>query len=189
LTKGFPSRVLKLDFSEREVATSLEVRIMEGADKALSVHGFIPLAMGMQGESLAFGPPSCHRPKVFDNPIATGEARMHNQLTYILAGSRFMHGLRLVGRDAGERSVSRLRHVLQRWIEQYVRSENLMSESEMAQRPLRAGLVHLHEIPGNPHRFNLVAFLLPKFGTLDELKIEIRLTAEIVLPASRSDPQ
>jgi type VI secretion system protein ImpC len=189
LTKGFPARVLKHDFSEHEVATSLEVRIMEGADKALSVHGFIPLVMGIHGESLAFWTPSCHRPKVFENPIATSEARMHNQLTYVLAGSRFMHGLKVLVRDAGEHSRARLGQLLQQWIMQYVCVNDQAPESERAQRPLRAAVVSLHETPGNPESVKMVAFLLPKFGRLNELKIELRLIAEIALPVSSIDPQ
>lgn len=184
LTRELPARGNEFGFVEGEVATSLEVRIAEGADKALSVHGFVPLVMGKQGEALLFWAPSCHRPKVFDNPFATINAIMFSQLTYLLAGSRFMHCLKLIGRDANEHSRARLEHILNQWIAQNIHTNDELPESEMAQRPLRSGLVHLHEIPDNPESFRMVAFLLPRFGRLTELKIELRLATEISLPAA-----
>jgi type VI secretion system protein ImpC len=127
---------------------------------------------------------SAQKPKVYDQPAASANARISAQLPYILAVSRFAHYLKAMMRDkiGGYTSQSEAQSFLNRWISQYVVSNDDAPFNVKAQRPLKEARVDVSEIPGKPGCYRAVSFLRPHFQ-LDELTISMRLVADLPPPA------
>ena len=70
---------------------------------------------------------------------------------------------------------------LNKWITNYVTTDDTASASTKAKYPLREARIEVMEIPGKAGAYRAVAFLRPHFQ-LDELTVSLRLVAE--LPAS-----
>jgi type VI secretion system protein ImpC len=79
-------------------------------------------------------------------------------------------------------SANNVETFLNRWIQQYVTSDDNASQEVKAQHPLRDATVEVSEVPGKPGVYRAVSFIRPHFQ-LDELSVSLRLVAE--LPASQ----
>ena len=86
----------------RGVATkcSTDVIITDAQEQELDELGFIPLCHCHDTNYSAFyGTTSIQKPKKYDEPAATVNARLSAMLQYILCVSRFAHYLKVIGRD------------------------------------------------------------------------------------------
>jgi type VI secretion system protein ImpC len=128
---------------------------------------------------------SAQKPKAYDSDAATANARISAQLPYIFAVSRFAHYLKAMMRDkiGGYMSRSEAEAFLNRWIMNYVVSNDNVSMDVKASRPLKDARVDVVEIPGKPGAYRAVAFLRPHFQ-LDELSVSMRLVADLPQPAA-----
>src|SRR5579862_3002344 len=185
LVEGLPVHTFKTGEGDVAMKCPTEVPITDRREKELADLGFAPL-VHCKGTDYAafFSVQSAQKPKVYDQPSATANARISAQLPYILAVSRFAHYLKAMMRDkiGGYMSRSEAESFLNTWIANYVVGNDDAPLSVKAQRPLKEARVDVMEIPGKPGCYRAVAFLRPHFQ-LDELTISMRLVADLPQPA------
>jgi type VI secretion system protein ImpC len=70
---------------------------------------------------------------------------------------------------------------LNRWISNYVVTNDTASQEIKARHPLREARIEVTEVAGKPGAYKAVAFLRPHFQ-LDELTVSLRLVAELPPP-------
>jgi type VI secretion system protein ImpC len=185
LVEGLPVHNFRTESGDLAMKCPTEVPVSDRREKELADLGFVPL-VHQKGTDKAcfFSVQSAQKPKVYDTPSATANARISAQLPYIFAVSRFAHYLKAIMRDkiGGFASRSEVEGFLNRWIANYVVSNDSAGFAIKAQHPLREARVDVSEIPGKPGCYRAVAFLRPHFQ-LDELSMSLRLVAELPAPA------
>ena len=185
LVEGLPVHNFRTESGDLAMKCPTEVQISDRREKELADLGFVPL-VHQKGTDKAcfFSVQSAQKPKVYDTPSATANARISAQLPYIFAVSRFAHYLKAIMRDkiGGFASRGEVEQFLNRWISNYVVSNDSAGFTLKAQCPLREARVDVSEIPGKPGCYRAVAFLRPHFQ-LDELTMSLRLVAELPAPA------
>src|SRR6185437_7814414 len=151
LVEGLPVHNFQTGEGDVAMKCPTEVPITDRREKELADLGFIPL-VHCKGTDYAafFSVQSAQKPKVYDQPAASANARISAQLPYILAVSRFAHYLKAMMRDkiGGYTSQSEAQSFLNRWIGQYVVSNDDAPFNVKAQRPLKEARVDVSEIPG-----------------------------------------
>jgi type VI secretion system protein ImpC len=185
LVEGLPVHNFRTESGDLAMKCPTEVPISDRREKELADLGFVPL-VHQKGTDQAcfFSVQSAQKPKVYDTPSATANARISAQLPYIFAVSRFAHYLKAIMRDkiGGFASRGEVEAFLNRWISNYVVSNDTAGFTLKAKHPLREARVDVSEIPGKPGCYRAVAFLRPHFQ-LDELTMSLRLVAELPAPA------
>ena len=185
LVDSLPTHTFATDEGEVAQKCPTEVSITDRREKEFSDNGFIPL-VHCKGTDYAafFGMQSCNKAKKYDTDAANANARLSSQLQYIFATSRFAHYLKSMMRDkiGSFMSRSEAEAFLNRWIMNYVTSDDNAGQSVKAKYPLREARVDVAEIPGKPGCYRAVAFLRPHFQ-LDELSVSLRLVADLPPPA------
>ncbi len=185
LVEGLPVHTFRTGEGDVAMKCPTEAPITDRREKELADLGFIPL-VHCKGTDYAafFSVQSAQKPKVYDQPAATANARISAQLPYILAVSRFAHYLKAMMRDkiGGYMSRQDAEVFLNAWIQNYVVPNDNAAFSVKAQKPLKEARVEVMEIPGKPGCYRAVAFLRPHFQ-LDELTISMRLVADLPQPA------
>jgi len=181
LVDGLPVHNFRTDSGEIAMKCPTEVPITDRREKELADLGFAPLVHCKGTPNAAFfSVQSTQKPKVYDTPAATANARISAQLPYIFATSRFAHYLKSIMRDKIGSYTSRaeVETFLNRWIGNYVVGNSDAPMTVKAQRPLNQARVDVVEVPGKPGVYRAVAFLKPHFQ-LDELSISMRLVADL----------
>ena len=185
LVEGLPVHNFRTESGDLAMKCPTEVPISDRREKELADLGFVSL-VHQKGTDKAcfFSVQSAQKPKAYDTPSATANARISAQLPYIFAVSRFAHYLKSIMRDkiGGFASRGEVEQFLNRWISNYVVSNDSAGFTLKAQCPLREARVDVSEIPGKPGCYRAVAFLRPHFQ-LDELTMSLRLVAELPAPA------
>ncbi len=185
LVEGLPVHTFKTDEGDVALKCPTEIAITDRREKELADLGFIPL-VHCKGTDYAafFSTQTVNKPKVYDTPSATANARLSSQLQYILAVSRFAHYLKSIMRDKVGSFMTRknAEDFLNRWISNYVLLDDNAGQEMKAKYPLREARVDVSEIPGKPGAYRAVAFLKPHYQ-LDELTISLRLVSELPPPA------
>ncbi|MDQ3958119.1 MAG: type VI secretion system contractile sheath large subunit [Actinomycetota bacterium] len=185
LVEGLPVHNFRTESGDLAMKCPTEVPISDRREKELADLGFVSL-VHQKGTDKAcfFSVQSAQKPKVYDTPSATANARISAQLPYIFAVSRFAHYLKSIMRDkiGGFASRGEVEQFLNRWISNYVVSNDSAGFTLKAQCPLREARIDVSEIPGKPGCYRAVAFLRPHFQ-LDELTMSLRLVAELPAPA------
>lgn len=166
--------------------SSTEVGIREDQEKELSALGLIPLCHLPDTELCAFfSNQAAQKPKTYDEPTATANARISAMLQYVMCASRFAHYLKIAARNkvGGMMGERELESYLNDWIIRYVAPDEKAPPATKARFPLREAQVEVREIPQKPGTFRLVMHLLPHFQ-LDELTANLRLVTHLAPPAS-----
>jgi type VI secretion system protein ImpC len=185
IVEGLPVHNFKTGEGDVAMKCPTEVPITDRREKELADLGFVPLVHCKDTDYAAFfSVQSAQKPKLYDAPAATANARISAQLPYILAVSRFAHYLKAMMRDkiGGYMSRGDAEQFLNRWITNYVVGNDDATFSVKAERPLKEARIDVMEIPGKPGCYRAVAFLRPHFQ-LDELSISMRLVADLPPPA------
>jgi len=185
LVEGLPVRTFRTDSGDIAMKCPTSTPITGRREKELADVGFVPPVHAKGTDKAAFfSVQSCQKPKVYDKPSATANARISSQIPYIFAVSRFAHYLKAMMRDkvGGYTSRAEMEQFLNNWIGNYVVSNDSASFSIKAEKPLREARVDVVEIPGKPGAYRAVAFLRPHFQ-LDELTMSMRLVADLPAPA------
>jgi type VI secretion system ImpC/EvpB family protein len=167
----------------RGVATkaSLEVRVSESQEQELARLGLIPLCHAWDTDYCVFySNASLNKPKQYDEPSATANARISAMLQYVMCASRFAHYLKVLARNKlGDfSSAEELQNYLNRWLSDYVSPDEKASPATKARYPLLDGRVEIRDIPGSPGSFRMVMHLLPHFQ-LDRLTASLRLVTRM----------
>jgi type VI secretion system ImpC/EvpB family protein len=167
----------------RGVATksSLEVRISEPQEQELARMGFIPLCHAWNTDySVFYSNPSLHKPKQYDEPVASANARISAMLQYVMCASRFAHYVKVIARNklGSFQSGDDLENELNRWLHKYVTPDEQASATTKARYPLFAGNVEVRDIPGKPGSYRMIMHMLPHFQ-LDRLSASLRLVTRL----------
>ncbi len=181
LVEGLPVHNFRTDAGEVAMKCPTETPITDRREKELADLGFAPLVHCKGTPNAAFfSVQSAQKPKTYDDPAASANARLSAQLPYIFATSRFAHYLKAMMRDKIGSYTSRgeVESFLNRWIMNYVVGNADASQSVKAKRPLSDARVDVTEVPGKPGVYRAVAYLKPHFQ-LDELSMSMRLVAEL----------
>lgn len=181
LVEDLPTHNFETDEGDVALKCPTEVQITDRREKELADQGLIPLVHSKGTDYAAFfSVQSVNKPKLYDKDSANANARLSAQLPYIFAMSRFAHYLKAMMRDKIGSFTTReeCQVFLNRWISQYVLSDDTASQSAKARLPLREASIEVSEVPGKPGAYRAVAFLKPHFQ-LDELTISLRLVADL----------
>jgi type VI secretion system protein ImpC len=127
-----------------------------------------------------FGAQSVQKPKKYDRPEATANAAISARLPYLMATSRFAHFLKVMARDkiGSFMEAADVESWLNRWIRNYVNSNQQADQETKARYPLREAKVEVKEVPGKPGVYNAVAYLRP-WLQMEELSTSMRMVARI----------
>lgn len=181
LVEDLPTHTFKTDDGEVALKCPTEISITDRREKELSDLGFIPLVHCKNTDYAAFfGAQSAQKPKKYDSEAANANASLSAQLQYMFAVCRIAHYMKAMMRDkiGSFASAANVEEFLNRWISQYVTSDDAASQETKAQYPLREASVQVSEAPGRPGVYRAVSFVRPHFQ-LDELSVSLRLVAEL----------
>ncbi len=186
LVCGLP--VHSFDTEKRGVAakSSTDVMVGDRQEAELSRLGFIPLCHCHQSEFSAFYTvQSAQKPKKYDDPAATTNARISAMLQYTLCVSRFAHYIKAIARDkmGAFTEAEECQDYLHRWLQNYVTPDAGASPEVKARLPLREAQVEVKEHRDKPGRYQCIARLWPHFE-MDELTASLQVTTD--LPWKRS---
>lgn len=185
LVEGLPVHTFKTDDGEISVKVPTEIAITDRREKELNDLGFMALAYCKNTDYAAFfGGQTTNKPKEYNTPQATANARISSMLPYMLSASRFAHYLKVIVRDkiGSFATKDTLQAYLNTWMMMYVLNMDDAGQDTKAKFPLREARVDVYDIPGRPGAYRAVAFLRPHFQ-LEELTTSIRLVAELPPPA------
>jgi type VI secretion system protein ImpC len=185
LVEGLPVHNFRTESGDLAMKSPTETEISDRREKELADLGFVPLVHQKGTDKAAFfSVQSTQKAKSYDTDAATANARISAQLPYIFAVSRFAHYLKSMMRDkiGGFATRGEVESFLNRWIEQYVVSNDGVPFEVKAKRPLREARIDVVEVAGKPGVYRAVAFLRPHFQ-LDELSMSMRLVASLPSPA------
>jgi len=181
LVEDLPTHTFKTDDGEIALKCPTEISITDRREKELSDLGFIPLVHCKNTDYAAFfGAQSTQKPKKYDTDAANANASLSAQLQYMFSVCRIAHYMKAMMREkiGSFASATNVEDFLNRWIGQYVTSDDNATQEAKAQYPLREAKVTVSEIPGRPGVYRAISFVRPHFQ-LDELSVSLRLVAEL----------
>ncbi|HKR22324.1 MAG TPA: type VI secretion system contractile sheath large subunit [Pyrinomonadaceae bacterium] len=186
LVEGLPAINFKTDEGDTVLKCPTEISITDRREKELNDLGFITLVHRKNTDHAAFfGGQTTQKPKVYQDPQATANARLSSQLPYVMAASRFAHYIKAMMRDKVGSFMTKenVADYLNKWIADYVLLDDRASQSSKASYPLREARIDVEDVVGKPGVYKAVVYLRPHFQ-LDELTASIRLVAELPPPAA-----
>jgi type VI secretion system protein ImpC len=179
--EGLPMHVFQSDDGDLDSQCPTEIGITDRREFELSNLGFLPLSHYKNTDyAVFFGAQTAQKAKKYDRPEATANAAISARLPYIMASSRFAHYLKVMARDkiGSFMEASDVERWLNRWIANYVNSNENAGQEMKARFPLREAKVEVKEIPGRPGSYNAVAYLRP-WLQMEELTTSLRMVARI----------
>ncbi|MDA8050403.1 MAG: type VI secretion system contractile sheath large subunit [Rhodospirillales bacterium] len=179
--ENLPTHVFTSDDGDLDTQCPTEIGITDRREFELSNQGFLPLCHYKNTDyAVFFGAQTAQKPKKYDRPEATANAAISARLPYIMASSRFAHYLKVLARDkiGSFMEASDCERWLNRWIKNYVNTNENAGQETKARYPLREAKVEVKEIPGKPGSYNAVAYLRP-WLQLEELTTSLRMVARI----------
>jgi type VI secretion system protein ImpC len=181
LVEDLPTHTFKTDDGEVALKCPTEIAITDRREKELSDLGFMPLVHCKNTDYAAFfGAQSAQKAKKYDSDAANANAVLSSQLQYMFAVCRIAHYMKAMMRDkiGSFASAGNVQDFLNKWITQYVTTDDNASQEVKAAYPLREAKVEVSEVPGRPGVYRAVSFIRPHFQ-LDELSVSLRLVAEL----------
>lgn len=178
---NLPAHVFTSDDGDADTKCPTEIGITDRREFELSNQGFLPLCHYKNTDyAVFFGGQSVQKPKKYDRPEATSNAAISARLPYMMATSRFAHYLKVMARDkiGSFMEASNLEGWLNRWIQNYVNTNQNAGQDMKARYPLREAAVEVKEIPGKPGSYNAIAYLRP-WLQMEELTTSMRMVARV----------
>ena len=160
---------------------STDVIITDVQEKELADLGFIPLLHCQDTEWAAFySNQSIQKPKGYDDPMASVNARLSAMLQYMLCVSRFAHHIKMLSRAWMGSNLSPMdcEDRLRRWLMDYTSANDKGGPELRAQYPLREAKVKVTEHPFKPGAYQCEIHLRPHYQ-LDQLVAAVKLVTEI----------
>ncbi|MBP0491788.1 type VI secretion system contractile sheath large subunit [Pararoseomonas indoligenes] len=179
--QNLPAHVFTSDDGDADTKCPTEIGITDRREFELSNLGFLPLCHYKNTDyAVFFGAQSTQKPKKYDRPDATANAAISARLPYMMATSRFAHYLKVMARDkiGSFMEASNVEGWLNRWIQNYVNTNENAGQEMKARFPLREAKIEVKEIPGKPGSYNAVAFLRP-WLQMEELTTSMRMVARV----------
>ncbi|MCX7425428.1 MAG: type VI secretion system contractile sheath large subunit [Planctomycetia bacterium] len=181
LVTGLPVHSFNTDKRGVAPKCSTDVIVSDHQEQELSELGFLPLCDCAATEYSAFyAAQSAQKPKQYDDPAATTNARVSSMLHYTLCVSVFAHYLKAVARDkvGAFNEASEVEDYLHLWLQKYVTSDAEAGSQTKAELPLRAAEARVFEQPDKPGSYLCVARLWPHYE-LDDLVSTLRIKTEL----------
>ncbi len=160
--------------------------ITDELERELSEHGFIPLCQCYDTPYASFhSNASSQKPKQYQSPTATINAKLSSMLQHILCASRFAHYIKVMVRDkvGSFMSAAECETYLERWLSEYVTGTGGLDWEMQARYPLRDASVSIIERPDKPGCYNSIIHLRPHYQ-LDQMVSELKLTTELTSAAT-----
>lgn len=179
--ENLPYHVFTSDDGDLDAKCPTEIGITDRREFELSNLGFQPLSHYKNTDySVFFGAQSIQKPLKYDRPEATANAAISARMPYLMATSRFAHYLKVMARDwiGSFMEAPDVERRMNRWINNYVNSNESGGQEMKARFPLREARVEVKDIPGRPGSYNAIAYLRP-WLQLEELTTSMRLVARI----------
>ncbi len=179
--ENLPAHVFTSDDGDLDTKCPTEIGITDRREFELSNQGFLPLCHYKNTDyAVFFGAQTAQKAKKYDRPEATSNAAISARLPYIMATSRFAHYLKVIARDkiGSFMEASDCEAWLNRWIMNYVNSNENAGQDMKARYPLREAKVEVREIPGKPGSYNAIAYLRP-WLQMEELTTSLRMVARV----------
>ena len=151
--ENLPFHVFTSDDGDLDAKCPTEIGITDRREFELSNLGFQPLSHYKNTDyAVFFGAQSTQKPKKYDRPEATANAAISARMPYLMATSRFAHYLKVMARDkiGSFMEASDVEQWLNRWIQNYVNSNESAGQEMKARYPLREARIEVREIPGRP---------------------------------------
>ena len=183
--ENLPGHVFTSDDGDLDTKCPTEIGITDRREFELSNQGFLPLCHYKNTDyAVFFGAQSAQKPKKYDRPEATSNAAISARLPYMMATSRFAHYLKVMARDkiGSFMEASNVETWLNRWIQNYVNTNESAGQDMKARYPLREAKIEVKEIPGKPGSYNAVAYLRP-WLQMEELTTSMRMVARVPQPS------
>jgi len=187
IVSDLPVCSFAMDAGDIGTRFSTEVLISDPLEKELGNLGFIPLCHSQYSDdSVFYSNASANKPKVYNEALATVNARISGMLQYVLCVSRFSHYLKVQARSriGGFTEPQELEDRLSKWLNEYTADDNNSSAEVRARFPLREASVQIREHPEKPGTFLCVMQLCPHYQ-MDTMSAGIRLTTEMAPANSR----
>src|SRR5580693_8086174 len=184
--ENLPMHVFQSDDGDLDSQCPAEIGITDRREFELSNLGFLPVCHYKNTDyAVFFGSQTVQKPKKYDRPEATANAAISARLPYIMATSRFAHYLKVMARDkiGSFMEAPDVERWPNRWINNYVNSNESGGQEMKARYPLREAKVEVREIPGRPGSYNAIAYLRP-WLQMEELTTSLRMVARIPAAAS-----
>jgi type VI secretion system protein ImpD len=181
IVAGLPVHSFSTDKRGVAAKSSTEVVLNDRQEAELSRLGFMPLCHCKDTEFSAFYTnQSVQKPKTYDDPAATMNARISTMLPYTLCVSRFAHYIKAIVRDkmGSFTGPEECEDYLHRWLQKYVTPDSEASAEVKARLPLREARVEVSEQPGKPGSYRCTAYLWPHFQ-LEQLAATLKFTTEL----------
>jgi type VI secretion system protein ImpC len=172
LVEGLPAINFRTDEGDVVLKCPTEVAITDRREKELNDLGFITLVHRKNTDHAAFfGGQTTQKPKLYQDPQASANARLSSQLPYVMAASRFAHYIKAMMRDKVGSFMTKenVSDYLNKWIADYVLLDDRASQASKASFPLREARVDVEDVVGKPGVYKAVVYL--------------RLVAELPPPA------
>jgi type VI secretion system protein ImpC len=179
--EDLPTYTFTSDDGDIALHCPTEVGITDRRDGELMNLGILPLCHYKNTDyAVFFGAQTTQKPRKYDRAAATENAAISARLPYIMASSRFAHYLKIMARDkiGSFMEATDCQDWLNRWINNYVNSNEKAGPESKAKFPLREAKVTVEEIPGKPGSYHAVAFLRP-WLQMEELTTSLRMVARI----------
>jgi type VI secretion system ImpC/EvpB family protein len=181
LVTGLPVHASATSRADVAPKCPTDATVTDAQEKELGELGFIPLCACQDTGMAAFhGNQSVQKPKVYDEPAATANARLSAMLQYILCVSRFAHYIKVISRDkiGAFTGPADCEDYLRKWLANYITASDTGGLENKAKYPLREARVRVREQPDRPGSFLCEIHLRPHFQ-LDRLVAPVRLVTEL----------
>lgn len=155
-----------------EVQTKIPTEIMltERREFELSEEGFIGLTFRKDSDNACFfSANSCQKPKYFGQSEEGRDAelnyRLGTQLPYLFIICRLAHYIKVLQREqiGSWKERSDLERELNKWINQYVADQDVISPAIRSRRPLRKAQISVTDVPGNAGWYKVDMKVRPHF--------------------------
>jgi type VI secretion system protein ImpC len=179
--EGLPAFTFTSDDGDKDLKCPTELGITDRREAELSKLGFLPLCHYKNTDyAVFFGGQTTQKPKKYDRPEATANAAISARMPYLMATSRFAHYLKVMARDmiGSFKEAGNIEDDLNRWIRNYVNSNEKAGQETKAKFPLREAKVEVKEIPGAPGSYNAQVWMRP-WLQFEELTAALSMVASL----------
>lgn len=149
-----------------QTMSPVEMSIPESRELALANAGFIPLSHYKNSDyACFFSANALHEPPTFDDPELSANMRINNRLPYIYLVSQLAQHLKVLQREniGSQKGKEHLEYELNAWLSKLVTKTNRPSAEVMAQFPLAAAEVTVHDAADNPGYYRIDMKIVPHF--------------------------
>jgi type VI secretion system protein ImpC len=159
LVPRLPVHVVTGDQGGHCAVGPVEIAIGDRREYLLAAAGLTALVPAREGDSAMFlSTPTCHRPRLFDQPEAAVAEVQAAELNAVLCVSRLVHYLMILGRDktAMLSGAAGIQALLNAWLRGYISDDPEASDETRSRYPLVDARVEVEDAHGRPGYFRVV---------------------------------